>query len=82
MEATSKAVPNQLTAKPITIKLDENLGLALRKYKKATGLPPAEVVYRALICYWTAQRTVDGAEALATADELDIVVVLPEETTP
>lgn len=75
-------MPKEPTAKPITIRLDENLGLALRKYKQATGIPPAEVVYRALICYWTAQRTVDGAEALATADELDIVVVQPEETTP
>ncbi len=73
-------MPNPLTDRPITVKLDGNLGLALRKYKRATKLPPAEVVYRALVCYWTAQGTIDAAEALATADELDIVVCLPEET--
>ncbi len=73
-------MPSQPTDKPINIKLDGHLGLALRKYKRATDLPPVEVVYRALICYWTAQGTIDAAEALATADELDIVVCLPEET--
>jgi hypothetical protein len=64
-------VPNSKpTAKPITVKLDCQLGRALREYKKATKLPPAEIVYRALVCYWAKQKTKAGAEALNTAELL------------
>lgn len=65
-------MPEQPTAKPISIHLDSRLGLALRQYKEETKLPCAEVVYRALICYWAAQKTHASAVALATADELCI----------
>jgi hypothetical protein len=49
------------------VELFENLCLALRKYKEATGLLPATVIDRALICYWTAQGTREAGEALVTA---------------
>lgn len=61
-------MPTETSAKPITIKLDGQLGRALRQYKKDTGLSPAEVAFRALICYWTEQKTREAIEALSTAD--------------
>jgi hypothetical protein len=56
------------SGKSITIKLDRMLGLALRQYTKDTNLPPAEVIYRALLYYWMAQNTSAAAHAVNTAD--------------
>jgi len=62
------AMKQDINGKPITIKLDRQLGLALRQYKKDTNLAPAEVVYRALLYYWLAQNTSAAAHAVNTAD--------------
>ena len=58
----------ETSGKPITIKLDGQLGRALRQYKKDTKLAPAEVVYRALLYYWLAQKTSAAAHAVNTAE--------------
>jgi len=57
-----------MARKDVRVSLDSQLGTALRAYAKAVRLPMNEVAYRALICYWTAQRTKEGTEALNTAD--------------
>jgi len=69
------------TAKPISIKLDYGLGNALREYKRATRIPIADIVYRALICYWASQKSPEAATSLAIADmypgeEWDVLDVL------
>lgn len=57
-----------VSGKPISIKLDGQLGRALRQYRRGTGLAANEVVYRALICYWVKQRTPEATLAINTAD--------------
>jgi len=54
--------------KQITVKLDEQLGRALRQYKRDTGLAINEVVYRALLCYWLQQNTPASSLAVNTAE--------------
>jgi hypothetical protein len=64
----SKDATKPAKSKPITIKLDRMLGLALRQYKKDTKLAPAEVVYRALLYYWLAKKTSAAEHAVNTAE--------------
>lgn len=64
----SEKTPNKIATKPITVTLDGQLGRALRQYKKDTKLTHAEVVYRALICYWLQQNTPAASLAVNTAD--------------
>lgn len=53
----------------ITVKLDDQLGQALRRYKKDADLPITEIVQRALICYWLTQNTPAASLAVNTASQ-------------
>ena len=51
------------------MKLGEDFDTALRHYRKHNPrhLPSTELVRRALICYWTQQKTREGVESINLA---------------
>jgi hypothetical protein len=61
-------MPNKTATKSITIRLDPQFAEALRFYKTEDirHLTIAEQVRRALICYWQAQHTFAGMQAVGT----------------
>jgi hypothetical protein len=66
--AACRALLSKPVRKGVSVSLDAQLGTALREHAKAVRLPMNEIVYRALVCYWTAQKTKEGTEALDIAD--------------
>jgi len=66
----SKDATKPAKSKPITIKPNSRFGLALSQYQKDTNLPPTEVLYRAFLYYWLAQKTSAGAHAVNTMERM------------